>query len=90
MFAKYGEITTKNIVSTILQNANGIIIRGNLLPKNGFISQTLPKDTANIGEHKGEVRYFSILEDMDKGQYIMVSTGDYNLTCMIVDSFKIF
>ena len=46
MFAKYGEITTKNIVSTILQNANGIIIRGNLLPKNGFISQTLPKDNA--------------------------------------------
>ena len=51
---------------------------------------TIYKDTANVGEHKGDVRYFSILEDHDKDRYIMVSTADYNLTCMIVDSFKIF
>ena len=51
---------------------------------------TIYKDTANVGEHKGDVRYFSILEDNDKDRYIMISTADYNLTCMIVDSFKIF
>lgn len=51
---------------------------------------TIYKDTANVGEYKGEIRYFSILQDNDKGRYIMISTADYNLTCMIVDSFKIF
>lgn len=50
---------------------------------------TIYKNTANIGEYKGEVRYFSILKDNDKDRYIFISTGDYNLTCMIVDSFKI-
>ena len=49
---------------------------------------TIYKNTANIGEHKGEVRYFSILKDQDNQRYIMISTADYNLTCMIVDSFK--
>lgn len=51
---------------------------------------TIYKDTANVGEYKGEIRYFSILQDNDKDRYIMISTADYNLTCMIVDSFKIF
>ena len=51
---------------------------------------TIYKDTANVGEYKGEIRYFSILQDNDKARYIMISTADYNLTCMIVDSFKIF
>ena len=50
---------------------------------------TIYKNTANIGEYKGEVRYFSVLTDNDKDRYIFISTGDYNLTCMIVDSFKI-
>lgn len=50
---------------------------------------TIYKNTANVGEHKGDVRYFSVLTDNDKGRYIFISTGDYNLTCMIVDSFKI-
>ena len=49
---------------------------------------TIYKNTANIGEHKGEVRYFSILKDNDNSRYILISTADYNLTCMIVDSFK--
>ena len=49
---------------------------------------TIYKTTANVGEHKGEVRYFSILNDQDNGRYIFISTADYNLTCMIVDSFK--
>ena len=49
---------------------------------------TIYKDTANIGEHKGEVRYFSILKDQDNSKYVFISTADYNLTCMIVDSFK--
>lgn len=51
---------------------------------------TIYKNTANVGEYKGEIRYFSILQDNDKDRYIMISTADYNLTCMIVDSFKIF
>lgn len=49
---------------------------------------TIYKNTANVGEHKGEVRYFSILKDQDNSRYILISTADYNLTCMIVDSFK--
>ena len=51
---------------------------------------TIYKCTANVGEYKGEIRYFSILKDNDNERYIMISTADYNLTCMIVDSFKIF
>lgn len=51
---------------------------------------TIYKDTANIGEHKGEVRYFSILKDNDKERYIMISTDNFNLTSMIVDTFTIF
>lgn len=50
---------------------------------------TIYKNTANIGEHKGDVRYFSVLKDNDKDRYIFISTPDYNLTCMVVDSFKI-
>lgn len=46
------------------------------------------KNTANIGDHKGEIRYFAILEDQDNNRAIMISTADYNLTCMIVDTFK--
>lgn len=51
---------------------------------------TIYKATANIGEHKGEVRYLSFLTDNDKERYIMITSPDYNLTCMMVDSFKIF
>ena len=49
---------------------------------------TIYKNTANVGEYKGEIRYFSILQDNDNDRYVMISTADYNLTCMIVDSFK--
>ena len=51
---------------------------------------TIYKNTATVGEHKGEVRYASFLTDNEKNRHIMISTGDYNLTCMIVDSFKMF
>lgn len=51
---------------------------------------TIYKNTANIGDHKGEVRYFSILKDQDNQRYVFISTADYNLTCMIVDSFKFY
>ena len=51
---------------------------------------TIYKDTANIGNHKGEVRYFSILKDNDNKRYVMISTADYNLTCMMVDTFKFY
>ena len=49
---------------------------------------TIYKNTATVGQYKGEVRYFSYLKDNDKQRYVYISTGDYNLTCMIVDSFK--
>lgn len=51
---------------------------------------TIYKNTANIGSHKGEVRYFSVLKDQDNQRYVLISTADYNLTCMIVDSFKFY
>ena len=51
---------------------------------------TIYKNTANMGAHKGEVRYFSILKDNDNQRYIMISTADYNLTCMMVDTFKFY
>lgn len=51
---------------------------------------TIYKDTANVGEHKGDVRYFSILTDNEKSRYIMISTADHNLTGMMVDSFVMF
>ena len=43
-----------------------------------------------MGAHKGEVRYFSILKDNDNQKYVMISTADYNLTCMMVDTFKFY
>lgn len=51
---------------------------------------TIYKNTANIGEYKGEVRYFTFLKDNDNNRYIMISTDNHNLTSMIVDSFKMF
>lgn len=51
---------------------------------------TIYKNTANIGEHKGEVRYISFLTDNEKERHIMINSEDYNLTCMMVDSFKMF
>ena len=46
------------------------------------------KNTANVGEHKGDVRYFSVLKDNDNQKYVFISSDNYNLTCMMVDSFK--
>ena len=51
---------------------------------------TIYKNTANVGEYKGEIRYFSILQDNDNDRYVMISTADYNLTCMMVDTFKFY
>lgn len=49
---------------------------------------TIYKNTANVGEHKGEARYFSILKDNDNQRYVFISSPDYDLTCIIVDTFK--
>ena len=51
---------------------------------------TIYKSTANVGEHKGEVRYISFLTDQEKQRHIYIGSADYNLTCMMVDSFKMF
>lgn len=51
---------------------------------------TIYKTTANMGKYKGEVRYKSLLENPDKDQYIYMGGPDYNVTCMMVDSFKMF
>ena len=48
---------------------------------------TIYKNTANVGEHKGDVRYFAVLED--NGRFIFITTDSYNNTCTIVDSFEI-
>lgn len=49
---------------------------------------TIYKNTANIGEHKGDVRYFSVLKDNDNERYVLISTDNHNLTGMMVDTFK--
>jgi len=46
------------------------------------------KNTANVGKYSGEDRYCSVLKDDDNNRYIFISTADYDLTCMIVDTFK--
>ena len=50
---------------------------------------TIYKNTANIGEHKGEVRYISFIKDQDNNRWIMISSPDKNLTDLMVDSFKV-
>ena len=44
---------------------------------------------ANIGEHKGEVRYISFIKDQDNNRWIMINSPDKNLTDLMVDSFKV-
>ena len=51
---------------------------------------TIYKTTANVGNYKGEVRYVSFLENWDRDQYIYIGGPDYNVTCMMVDSFRMF
>ena len=51
---------------------------------------TIYKTTANVGEYKGEVRYKALVENADKDQYIFMGGPDYNVTCMMVDSFRMF
>ena len=51
---------------------------------------TIYKNTANVGEFKGDVRYFSVLVDNDNQRYVYMSSPDFNLTSMMVDSFKMF
>ena len=51
---------------------------------------TIYKTTATVGKYKGEVRYTSFLENGDKDQYIYLGSPDYNVTCMMVDTFKMF
>ena len=50
---------------------------------------TIYKLTANMGEHKGEVRYVSYLKDIDNDRWISVGSPDKNLTDLMVDSFKV-
>ena len=46
------------------------------------------KTTSNQGEHKGEVIYLSYLDDEENNRIILISSRDYNLTSMMVDSFR--
>ncbi len=50
---------------------------------------TIYKITANMGDHKGEVRYISYLQDSDNNRWITVASPDKNLTDLMVDSFKV-
>ena len=46
------------------------------------------RNTANVGKYRGETRYCSVLKDDDNDRYIYISTANYDLTCMMVDTFK--
>ena len=80
--AQVSTITSSLMVETTISEADRV--------NDSAEGHTIYKGTANMGEYKGEVRYFSILKDNEKDRYIDICTGDYNLTCMIVDSFKFF
>ena len=54
-------------------------------PKN----HTIYKNTANMGDRKGEVRYISFIKDQDNNRWIMINSPDKNLTDLMVDSFKV-
>ena len=82
--------TIAQITTTSSSSAVEITISGADRVNDSAKGHTIYKDTANIGNHKGEVRYFSILKDQDNQRYVFISTGDYNLTCIIVDSFKFY
>lgn len=50
---------------------------------------TIYKNTANIGDKKGEVRYISFIKDQDNNRWIMINSPNKNLTDLMVDSFKV-
>jgi hypothetical protein len=50
---------------------------------------TIYKNTATIGDKKGEVRYISFIKDQDNNRWIMINSPDKNLTDLMVDSFKV-
>ena len=78
------EITTlPNIDSWEIPDTDAVKVNDS--PKN----HTIYKITANMGEHKGEVRYISYLKDSDNNRWITVASPDKNLTDLMVDSFKV-
>ena len=50
---------------------------------------TIYKNTANTGDKKGEVRYFTFIKDQDNSRWIMINSPNKNLTDLMVDSFKV-
>ena len=50
---------------------------------------TIYKNTANTGDKKGEVRYFTFIKDQDNNRWIMINSPNKNLTDLMVDSFKV-
>ena len=70
----------------LMENTIDDAVRVNDSPE----GHTIYKNTATIGEHKGEVRYISFLTDNEKERHILINSADYNLTCMMVDSFKMY
>lgn len=82
LVAEVSTFTQTSLMEVTIEEADKV----NDSPK----GHTIYKDTANVGEHKGEVRYISFLTDNEKQRHIMINSADYNLTCMMVDSFKMF
>ena len=70
---------------TMVENTINMAVKVNDSSK----GHTIYKNTANIGEHKGEVRYVSFIEDQDNHRWIMINTPNKNLTDLMVDSFKV-
>ena len=50
---------------------------------------TIYKVHATVGEHAGEVRYCSVINDKDNNRFMIISSPNKNLTDLMVDSFKI-
>ena len=74
-------ITSASMVDTTIQRAEKT--------NDSAGGHTIYKNTANLGDHVGEVRYFGIIEDKENSRFIMISTPDFNITSKIVDTFKV-
>lgn len=80
--------TIAQITTTSSSSAIDVTISESVRVNDSAEGHTIYKDTATIGEHKGDVRYFSVLKDSDNDRYVFISTDNFNLTSMIVDTFK--
>lgn len=58
-------------------------------PSETYKNRVIYTTTATIGEHVGEVRYISLIENNDKNIVVDISSDDKDEVVFIVDSLKI-